>query len=203
MTDPQPRHREDDPRFLRTRRALLDTVVAMVDAEPEQPITITKLVETAGLTRPTFYQHFPDITAALHCAALERIGVVLPPFSDVCSLETIEQTVTQHTLPALIHIDAHRDFYLRVIESAASAAFFEELVQFVRQRMLTEAIDGLSPMASEKLAQLSDVVAGGAMWMVVRWIRGDLHGTPNDLALRIADTARLLYHTQFLPAEGR
>lgn len=203
MTEPQPRNREEDPRFLRTRRVLLDTLVDMVDAEPDQPISITKLVETAGLTRPTFYQHFADVPAALQYAALERIATVLPPFAGSTTLETIDETVSQHALPALIHIDTHRDFYLRVIESAASAAFFEELVRFVRQRMLTEAINGLSPLASEKLAQLSDVIAGGAMWLVVRWIRGDLRGTPNDLVQRIADTARLLYHAQFSPAEGR
>lgn len=177
--------------------------MALVDAEPDQPISITKLVETAGLTRPTFYQHFPDVPAALQYAALERIATVLPPFTGSATQDDLEQTVIEHALPALLHIDAHRSFYLRVIENAASAAFFEELVQFVRQRMLTETMDGLSPLASEKLSQLSDVIAGGAMWLVVRWIRGDLVGTPSDLAQRIADTARLLYHAQFLPAEGR
>lgn len=203
MSEPLSRNKDDDPRFLRTRRALLDAVVALVDAEPSQPISITKLVETAGVTRPTFYQHFPDVSSALQRAALERVATVLPPFTGVCTPETIEQTVTQHALPALIHIDAHRPFYLRSIEGAATAAFFEELVQFVSQRMLTRTTDDLSPLASEKLSQLSDVIAGGSMWLVVRWIRGDLLCTPADLAARMADTARLLYLAQFLPAEGR
>lgn len=189
MTPTEPEttdNRENDPRFQRTRQALLRSLIELVDAEPDQTISITRLVEAAGVSRPTFYQHFPDVGAALQQAALDRIAEVLPPFEATDIGGSVEDQVHGHILPALEHLERHRAFYLRVIETAASASLFEELVLFVRARM--GAHEQTDP-------HVIDIVAGGAMWLVVRWLRGVVVGTPKEIAGRVAALAYLVHQT--------
>ncbi|WEJ57398.1 TetR-like C-terminal domain-containing protein [Devosia sp. FJ2-5-3] len=179
---------ETDPRFIRTHKSLLEALIALVDADPGQPISITRLVETAGVTRPTFYQHFADVGAALQEAALERVAAAYPSFVRHDDGRAIVQQVYDHILPPLQHLHDHRQFYLRVIQTAASASLFEALVRLVQERMQRH------PPQSDN--DLSDVIAAGAMWLVVRWLRGSVDGSPRDIARRIATLAPLLQETE-------
>lgn len=167
-----------DPRFLRAHKALAQALIALVEANPDEPISITRLVEAAGVTRPTFYQHFADVGAALQQVALERIAEAYPSVPREDDGRPLEEQVHDRILPPLTHLDVHRRFYLRVIETAASPSLFEALVRLIRERMqtFTPGRDG----------DLVDVIAAGAMWLVVRWLRGLVAGSPSDIARRIA-----------------
>lgn len=178
--------RENDPRFQRTRQQLLGAVISLIDADPEQPISITRLVEAAGVSRPTFYQHFTDVGAAMQQAALDRVAEVLPPFVASDGGVSMENQVYGHVLPALRHLETHRAFYIRVIESAASVSLFEELVHFVRARMSSG--EQLNP-------DVLDIVASGSMWLVVRWLRGQVAGAAEDIASRVASLAHLVHQS--------
>jgi AcrR family transcriptional regulator len=192
LTDEPPaKSRDEDPRLLRTRRALIDAVISLVDAEPQSPVSITRLVDAAGVSRPTFYQHFADVAAALQQAALERMADAFPLPSAVDASKPVEQQVYAHVLPPLRHLDQHRQFYLRVIETAASAAFFEELVEFVKLRMVTHAL--ATDTSTRRTDEIADIVAGGSMWMVVRWLRGAVKGSPEDIARRVASLSFLVH----------
>lgn len=181
----EPTQTDADPRFVRAHKALAQALIALVDENPSEPISITRLVEAAGVTRPTFYQHFADVGAALQQVALERVGEAFPSAPRQDDGRPIEQQVHDYILPPLQHLDEHRLFYLRVIETAASIAFFEELVRLIQQRMRS--------LPHYRESDLSDVVAAGAMWMVVRWLRGTVTGTPGDIARRIAALGKLVH----------
>jgi AcrR family transcriptional regulator len=192
MSDtPEPSARENDPRYQRTRQQLLAAVVELIDADPAQTLSITRLVEAAGVTRPTFYQHFSDVPTALQHAAMARLADAYPPFIPRPDGNPIDQQVYAHALPPLRHLDQHRSFYLRAVETAASAAFFDKLVQFVSARILTDIT------TPAELTEIAEVVAGGSMWLVVRWLRGDVSGTPEDIARRLVAMAPLIHPPQF------
>lgn len=168
------RTREDDPRYQRSLRALLDAVTGLVDAAPLQEISITRIVETAGVTRPTFYQHFSDVADAARRAGLERLGAAFPlSLPDLPDAEALRQHIEHDTAPVLAHLLEHRTFYLRVLEGGGNVAFFQDIAEFVAARMLPEFIDqasgGVEQQARDRLA----VMAGGVTWLVIAWLRDD------------------------------
>ncbi|MFP3534278.1 helix-turn-helix domain-containing protein, partial [Burkholderia sp. SIMBA_042] len=59
-----------DPRFQRSYDALVRAVTELLDEAPLSKLSIAQLVQRAGVARPTFYQHFPDLQAAAQRAAL-------------------------------------------------------------------------------------------------------------------------------------
>src|SRR6478752_2791242 len=67
-----------DPRAARSRAALLDAARQLVDARAIGSIAITDVCTLAGVSRPTFYQHFGDIAADRLLAFVERSGAADP-----------------------------------------------------------------------------------------------------------------------------
>lgn len=49
-----------DPRIVRTRAALINALIELMDEEHFNSITVNDLVERAQITRGTFYKHFND-----------------------------------------------------------------------------------------------------------------------------------------------
>ncbi len=51
-----------------TKRAIVETTLAMAKQRPIGKITVRDIVEACGITRNTFYYHFHDIYEVLECA---------------------------------------------------------------------------------------------------------------------------------------
>lgn len=198
MLDVTRTSRADDPRSRRSLEALLGAVTALVDGEPIHQISITGVVQAAGVTRPTFYQHFADVPAAAQQAALVRLATafgsaVPPPIDRAATGRQLKRRIEDRARPVMEHLQAHRDFYVRVLEGAGTVAFFDELVAFVARQLLPdvfEAADGEGAVRED----LATLVAGGVVWMVVRWLRATSgRQTAEAMARRIASTVpRLL-----------
>jgi AcrR family transcriptional regulator len=180
---------ESDPRSQRTRAAILRAIVELVDADAMGSFSITRVVEVAGVSRPTFYQHFADVDAALQQAAIERISGALPEEIPANSDTSFQQQAYERALPVIVHLETHRDFYARVIETAGTAAFFDMLHKFVKANIFT------IPKDRDDLEDTIEVLAGGVIFFVVRWLRGTVIATPQELTQRLTTFAVLLHET--------
>lgn len=191
------RLREEDPRFQRSLTALIDAITDQIDVAPLSDISITRVVEAAGVTRPTFYQHFADIPDAARRAALMRLSAAFPipePAAGPDDLrpQTIHDRITGHIEPVLAHLLTHRGFYLRVLEGATNVAFFEEIISFVAERLLPEVFELAGRGSAATKRDLTAVTAGGVTWLVIRWLRGEFDHDPAEMARRCAGIALMM-----------
>ena len=204
-----------DPRFLRSLEALLAAVTDLADGEALAGISITRVVEKAGVTRPTFYQHFASVEEAAQRAALARLAAAYrPPKDGRSEVELgeegqdepspaggrpegaplpeaeIQRRIECHALPILQHLLAHRPFYLHVLEGAGSAGFFDELVAFLSGRLLPHSFDAAARRSGAARADMVTMHTGGVMWLVIRWLRGEAGQEPPEaMARRLARAA--------------
>lgn len=186
--------RIDDPRFQRSLKALHSTMLEMAEDLPLQEISITALVQAAGVTRPTFYQHFTDIPEAARRVALARLEVAFPvpqafPAQFQMNPEGLFVYVIGEALPVIRHLGEYRTFYLHIIEGAGNAAFFEEIVAFVTSRFLPDVFEPAVRRGSADRNDLMTVMAGGVMWLLIRWLRDENRAAPEEIAHRIAAAA--------------
>lgn len=205
MPDANQRHpRADDPRFQRSLQALHVALLELVDAQPVEEISITALVQAAGVTRPTFYQHFADIPDAARRVALARLDAAFPvpePFPEhfEISAQNIFRHVADMALPVIEHLHEHRAFYRRVLDGAGNAAFLDEIVSFLAGRFLPDAFELAARRQAARKDDLMTVMAAGAMWLMVRWLRDDRSAeTAEEMAQRIAAVAA----TMVAPQQG-
>lgn len=180
-----------DPRMQRSRNALVDAATRLLDDRAVSDISITGLVEEAGVTRPTFYQHFPDIPAIARAAALTRLAAASPipepiPVAELTPAQ-IRDIVAAQFLPDLVHLAKHRDFYLRVLDGATDLNLLTELVAISLERAAPEPFEHATRGQVTSAHDLMTLIAGGATWLIITWLRDSDEG-PKILADRIATT---------------
>lgn len=160
---------ETDPRRARSRALLLESISERLDAGVAP--SITEITVAAGVSRPTFYQHFGDLATAYAAAAVERMNgqfelVRVPRNPEDADEAFLLQTLTQ----LLTHQLGHREFYTTVIQTGADA-LSESVVAFLADRLMTA-----SPFAArlhpddEATRDQVTALAAGVVWLIHRWI---------------------------------
>jgi AcrR family transcriptional regulator len=61
-----------DPRILRSRRMLMDSLVRLLSKKEFGDISVQEIADEATLNRATFYLHYPDKNALLRAMTAER-----------------------------------------------------------------------------------------------------------------------------------
>src|SRR5271156_2445016 len=61
-----------DPRILRSRRMLMDSLVRLLSTKEFEDISVQEIADEATLNRATFYLHYPDKNALLRAMSAER-----------------------------------------------------------------------------------------------------------------------------------
>ena len=64
------------------RRAIMDSLMKLLDKKPLDKITVRDIVEDCGINRNTFYYHFEDITAVIEETILEEADGIMKDYSD-------------------------------------------------------------------------------------------------------------------------
>lgn len=190
--------RESDPRFLRSRASIIGAVTILVGELPIEHLSITRVVEAAGVTRPTFYQHFPDVLAAAQEAAFVRLAEAFPGPREPRAAARLpdaelHRRIVAQAGPVFVHLAEHRPFYQRVLGAAAGVSFFDRLIAFVASRMLPESLDA-GERAHAFQEDLTTVMASGMTWLVVRWVSSPIPhpSSPAQMATQVADIALAL-----------
>lgn len=187
-----------DPRFQRSFEALVEAISGLAEKEALPSLTITRITDAAGVSRPTFYQHASDVSDLARRAALVRLEGVLTDPPDFADLETadfarVSAAFSQHLLPLLDHLETRRAFYRNVLDHAGSPDLFAELTSMLAARVDLAPFQSRGAFAAIDPGAISEVVTGGLMWRVVGWLRGDgARMDPEAKAREIGALAALL-----------
>ncbi|QHC57652.1 TetR/AcrR family transcriptional regulator [Rathayibacter sp. VKM Ac-2760] len=186
-----------DPRLARSRDQLIAAITAALDRPGDDQPSITELCTAAGVSRPTFYQHFGDVPSLLEAAALERMhalfAAVTPPAAED-DWETAVPRVVRGLLSGLLE---HADFYRRALNGGTARSVQESVVAFLAQRLLTfsplaAASAGAGAEAGDRarVERFAVLLAAGTVWLVVGWLLdGDAR---RPVSAASADIAELL-----------
>src|SRR6202162_5876750 len=78
----QPETETTDPRILRSRRMLMESLAKLLTTKEFEDISVQEIADEATLNRATFYLHYPDKTALLQAMTdgrfrelIERRGI--------------------------------------------------------------------------------------------------------------------------------
>jgi AcrR family transcriptional regulator len=66
-----------DPRILRSRRMLMDSLVRLLSRKEFADISVQEIADEATLNRATFYLHYPDKNALLRAMTAERFRALI------------------------------------------------------------------------------------------------------------------------------
>jgi AcrR family transcriptional regulator len=176
----------EDPRIARSRDALITATLSLLESGAGKVPSVTEVCEKAQTSRPTFYQHFGDMTSLVAAAVERRLDAT---FSSVVPRPGEQGADRTHdVIRALLDlIMDDKTLYRGVLEGPAASAAQGRIVSYVVDRLLT-----VSPFADQLQAVDGDRVlflAAGTTQLLLRHLLDDSPATSvEETAGRVADT---------------
>nr|WP_269328960.1 TetR/AcrR family transcriptional regulator [Kineosporia babensis] len=163
---------------------MTEAAIALLDERSAAQISIKDVVEAAGMSRPTFYQHFADLGAVFAAAGLARLE---ESFADLEPPSQAPEGLQNAFAPVLALIvermQRHAVFFHRVHASSGGAAYHAQVVTFTAQRLRREP---LLQAWSDRDEVFWEFLAAGMVWVINRqlaaWCAGEPGPTEADLA---------------------
>jgi AcrR family transcriptional regulator len=186
----------DDPRQRRTRAALTEALLRLLEHDPLDSITVARLCREAGVHRTTFYAHAPGVHAfalAVFTQDLDRLAAV-----DVEPEGELPEHVAERYLDSLTmvldHVAVERAGYRALFGSASRGVFRAVLDERMRRRARlalevwrAQGVPG-APVADEAIDEAAAYIAGGLVGAIEAWAMGD----ETDAAASAARIATLM-----------
>lgn len=163
-----------------TRRALQQTLLALLETMSLDRITVKLIVDHCGISRNTFYYHYEDIPALL-ADTLETEFAKTAQAGQGDPLYRLLTLVAGHR-QVFAHIDGSqsRDLLRRRLRQA--------MEQSVRQDLLQCGV----ALSSSDLETLTSFFTGGFWNLFARWLEQGAQEAPEDFLARLAKVQPLV-----------
>lgn len=112
-------------RAVRTRAALCNALLLLLEEEPLEQITIKGVTARAEVGYATFFRHYPDKEALLHDLAAHEIGKLLAMTMPI--LYTADSLASTRALCA--YVWEHRKLWRALLTGGAAAVLKEEFLR--------------------------------------------------------------------------
>ena len=139
---PGRRSESTDPRALRTRKALVDAVLTLLNDHDATDLNVSQIVKEAGVSRQVFYQHFEDRDALILVAAADW---VLDAYERFAERFSIDQNFEASVAELATVVDGRTEAAVRLIDSPVHTVLDEE----VHRVMLPTMREQLLPRSQE------------------------------------------------------
>lgn len=171
LSGEMPVHATPERRSSQTRAAILTAFSRLVLHDGFENVSVRRVVDTAGLARSTFYEHFSCKEDALR-AAMERFLVVIASCVDDDSRPT--------DLPAVLtHLWENRRLTDSIFSGTARAILARSLTDLIEARLRTD-LHGQALMLPYRLAAIQ--LAESQLSLVEGWLRGRAYCPVEDMA---------------------
>jgi AcrR family transcriptional regulator len=168
---------------IRSRRLIIDALADILQEKPLDKITVTELVNRAGINRGTFYAHYADIPDVVQ----HLIQDTFLKIREVIDRETGQLQRLPEMLMGQIReiLAADLEFYQKVMNSSTASVMQQQLVGFVIDYLLEH--ESAYPMNDHRQYELTiRFCAGGLSNLYMDWFGGKLDMTLDELTASAA-----------------
>lgn len=170
----------ENPRAERSRTSLIDAMTRTLDEHGGASVlSVAEIARSAGVSRPTLYQHFGDLQNLVRASAMVRLVALFesvpPPAVDARIQWRDASAVVLGAL--LTELEARRGFYLAVLDSSAGGDVREDIIAFLAARIID--VTALGPLmrdaepTDEDAHERAMFLSAGALWRTERWLRDE------------------------------
>ena len=151
--------RKTNPIVVRSRASLVAAAVQLLAEKQAADISITDVVVTAGMSRPTFYQHFADLAELLATVGVEKL---------------VDIFHKNENFPQIVELIKAEASLFHQIHSSAGGAYFHATAIEVTTAWLGEK------WGEEPDPELWSFIAAGAVWLIFKHL-AEYCDNPTDM----------------------
>ena len=176
-----------DRRILKTKKAIYEALVELMQKKNLNSITVTELAAAANINRKTFYTYYSTVNDVLD----EVINELISSLKDLMyAMSEDYNMLSPQTLFAFLNtIMSDADIVRALFTSDNGNMLFNKLQKALQETLLKELIDNDIKMniPPEQYPLISSFVAGGLIYVYYEWITNP-NGTSLDEMARTLTT---------------
>ena len=176
---------EDDPRFQRVRRQLIEAVTELATEKPAEDISVSELTAKAAIARTTFYKHADSPAQLLANHLIRQIQPKIEPLTTLLNDADTHYLLRWRTIMVelLEHARDNQQIYSRVFTAdgqsvvlAMMSAYFEKVFgEYVES--FVEHVDGDAPSDLWVSMAISQQVHN-LVTVIGSWLRTGMKDSP-------------------------
>ena len=171
-----------DRRILKTKKAIYEALVELMQKKKLNSITVTELAAQADINRKTFYTYYSTVNDVLD----EGINELITSLKDLlCAMSEDYNMFSPQTLFAFLNtIMSDADIARDLFASDNGSLLFNRLQKALQETLLKELVnrDIKMNVPSEQYPLISSFVAGGMVSAYYEWITDPDAITLDELA---------------------
>lgn len=173
MNHDLPGRRSDstDPRALRTRKALVDAVLRLLNDHEVADLNVSQIVKEAGVSRQVFYQHFADRDALILAAAADW---ALDAYERFAERFEIDNNFEASVVELASVVDGKREAAVRLIDSPVHTVLDNEVQRVMQDTMREQLLPRAKQWGdadAELVADMSRVYVAGIQRLIEQCVR--------------------------------
>lgn len=177
---------------VRSRKMIRDAFIELLRTKPLDKITVTGIVEKAGLNRGTFYAHYADINMLIQSMEDE---IVQSLYALLASTKI--PYLLKEPLPFFLKIseyfEQNKELILALMSSQPTNLFIKELPDLIARHLASSEDISEDMRARASFMERCYFYAGGAGSLYLAWFRGTVSGNLRDVAYRLSEIIRRGY----------
>ena len=177
--NPAPTNRKPDPRAARTRDRLGDALIQLLLAKPFDEITVREVLDRAGVSRSTFYEHYRDKNDLF----LSDVDEFFAAMSTLLARRNDPSPRVAAVAELFAHVAATRDLYAALVESGRMHDVRElgeaHFARGIAGRLARPRRGG--PLPAEDRVALAHALAGSLFSLLSWWVRQGMTAPPAQM----------------------
>lgn len=160
-----------DARIAKTRQRLCRAAIELLRTKDSTDISISELARAADVSRPTIYQHYPDLRDLYADSLSTQLESVISP--EPADLDSTTPPTT--LLKILSEFASHREFYRRLVRAGmnvdgdSNGSPLQPLMDALLPKVAQRA-DTTDPKMVDDLARY---VVSGSVGVIASWLADD------------------------------
>ncbi|MFY9263420.1 MAG: TetR/AcrR family transcriptional regulator [Actinomycetaceae bacterium] len=150
----------DDPRYIRSRTALRETMLAMCMERRPDDISISELTRNAGVSRATFYAHASSPVELLATALIAEFEPIFTPLGDVLTVNTANHLLRWREvyIELLEHVSERSAIYCKLYCQKPESAALGHLSDYFRS-VIRHYVEDFAARSQEPITDLWKALA--------------------------------------------
>lgn len=153
----------NDPRAVRSRQALLDALLKLLEVKPLEQITIRDITAEAGVGYTTFFRHHPTKESLLSDVAADQIGYLINLAMPVMDAHDVRAG----SAALFSFVKAHRPIWTTLLTGGAAGTIRDEFIRQAREVAKVRMPPG-GPLRAEAGVLL---IVSGTIELLTWWLR--------------------------------
>lgn len=179
--------RRADRRIAKTRRALRQALLDLIEERGLDRVTVKELCERADLNRGTFYLHYRDVNDLLKQYTSEVLGGLRTVVAKIDARDMRAYEAKDEPYPGFVgvleYIREHALFFRLMLGPKGDPAFSNKLYDLLKDRMAGRLRElGIRPPAAVSWEYLAAFLSRAHVGIIQHWVDTGMVESPRDLA---------------------